>query len=103
MRSSTLETFNQDWFTIARSSMSGLRRFLFSAVIAAGTTAGFVAAVGATKDGLVGLLFGGFWIGIYAFLGFVGLSRRLDRVAKLTLLSSAEYKRLQDRGDAELR
>ena len=81
--------------------MSGLRRFLLSAVLAAGTT-GFVAAVGATKDGLVVLLFGGFWIGIYAFLGFVGLSRRLDRVAHLKLLSSDEYKRLQELGDSEL-
>ena len=33
--------------------MSGLRRLLLSAGLAAGTTAGFVAAVGATKDGLV--------------------------------------------------
>ena len=83
--------------------MSGLRRFFLSSVLAAGTTAGFVAAVGATKDGLVVLLFGGFWIGFYAFLGFVGLSRRLDRVAHLNLLSSDEYKRLQDLRDGELR
>ena len=102
MRSSTLETFNQDWFTIARTSMSGLRRFLFSAVLAAGTTAGFMAAVGAAQDGLVVLLFAGFWIGIYAFLGFVTLSRRLDRVAHLKLLSSDEYKRLQDLDECEL-
>ena len=81
--------------------MSGLRRFFLSSVLAAGTTAGFVAAVGATKDGLVVLLFGGFWIGIYAFLGFVGLSRRLDRVARLRVLSADEYKRLLDRGDGE--
>ena len=54
--------------------MSGLRRFLVSAVLAAASTAGFMAAVGAAKDGLLVLLFGGFWIGIYAFLGFVGLS-----------------------------
>ena len=82
--------------------MSGLRRFLFSAVLAAASTTGFVAAVGAAKDGLLVLLFGGFWIGIYAFLGFVGLSRRLDRVARLRVLSADEYKRLLDRGDGEL-
>ena len=83
--------------------MSGLRRFLLSALLAAGTTAGFVAAVGAAQDGLVVLLFGGFWIGMYAFLGFVGLSRRLDRVSHLKLLSSEEYKRLQDSDDGPLR
>ena len=82
--------------------MSGLCRLVLSAVLAAGTTAGFMAAVGASKDGLTVLLFGGFWIGIYAFLGFVGLSRRLDRVAHLKLLSSEEYKRLQDCVDREL-
>ena len=52
--------------------MSGLRRFLLSALLAAGTTAGFVAAVGAAKDGLVVLLFGGFWIGMYAFWALSG-------------------------------
>jgi len=83
--------------------MDGLRRFLLSAVFAAGTTAGFVAAVGAAKDGLVVLLFGGFWIGIYAFLGFVGFSRRLDRLARLKVLSADEYKRLQDWDDGALR
>ena len=83
--------------------MSGLLRCLGSAVIAAGTTAGFVAAVGAAKDGLVVLLFGGFWIGIYAFLGFVGFSRRLDRLAQLKVLSADEYKRLQDLDDGALR
>ena len=40
--------------------MSGLRRFLVSAVLAAASTAGFMAAVGAAKDGLLVLLFGGF-------------------------------------------
>ena len=94
---------DQTWLRVALCFMCGLRRLLLSAGLAAGTTAGFVAAVGATKDGLVVLLFGGFWIGIYAFLGFIGLSRRLDRVAHLKLLSSTEYKRLQDRGDGELR
>ena len=79
--------------------MSGLSRLVLSAVLAAGTTAGFMAAVGASKDGLTVLLFGGFWIGIYAFLGFVGLSRRLDRVARLKLLSSDDYKRLRDLRD----
>jgi len=83
--------------------MSGLLRCLGSAVIAAGTTAGFVAAVGAAKDGLVVLLFGGFWIGIYAFLGFVGFSRRLDRLAQLKVLSADEYKRLQNLDDGALR
>ena len=83
--------------------MSGLRRSLFSAVLAAGTTAGFVAAVGAAKDGSLVLLFGGFWIGLYAFLGFVGLSRRLDRVAHLKVLSFDEYKRLKDLDDGALR
>ena len=79
--------------------MGGLRRFIVSSVLAAGTTAGFVAAVGATRDGSLLLLFGGFWIGIYAFLGFVGLSRRLDRVARLKLLSSDDYNRLRDLRD----
>ena len=83
--------------------MSGLRRLVLSAVLAAVTTAGFMAAVGAATDGLVVLLFGGFWIGIYAFLGFVGLSRRLDRVAHLKVLSSDEYERLQDLDDGALR
>ena len=83
--------------------MGGLRRLLLSFVIAVGTTAGFVTAVGAAKDGLLVLLFGSFWIGIYAFLGFVGFSRRWDRFAHLKVLSSEEYKRLQDRCDGELR
>jgi len=83
--------------------MGGLRRFLLSAVLAAGTTAGFVAAVGAAKDGLLVLLFGGFWIGIHAFLGFVGFSRRLDRLAHLKVLSADEYKRLQNLDDGALR
>ena len=82
--------------------MSGLRRFLLSAVVAAASTAVFMAAVGAAKDGLFVLLFGGFWVGIYAFLGFVGLSRRLDRVARLRVLSADEYNRLLHRGDDEL-
>jgi len=71
-----------------------LRRLILSCLLAVAATAGFVAAVGASKDGLVLLLFGGFWIGIHAFLGFVRLSRRLDRVARLNLLSSSEYERL---------
>ena len=83
--------------------MIDLRRFLLSAVLAAGTTAGFMAAVGAATDGLLVLLFWGFWIGIYAFLGFVGLSRRLDRLAHLKVLSADEYKRLQDLDDGALR
>ena len=83
--------------------MSGLCRLVLSAVLAAGTTAGFMAAVGASKDGLTVLLFGGFWIGLYAFLGFVGLSRRLDRVARLRVLTADEYKRLKDLNDGALR
>ena len=75
--------------------MGGLRRLLLSCVIAAGTTAGFVAAVGATKDGLVVLLFGGFWLGIHAFLGFVRLSCRYDRIAGLRLLSFEDYERMR--------
>ena len=78
-----------------------LSHLVVSGVFSAAATAGFVAAVGAAKDGLLVLLFGGFWIGIYAFLGFVGLSRRLDRVARLRVLSADEYKRLLDRGDRE--
>jgi len=76
-----------------------LRRLILSCLLAVAATAGFVAAVGASKDGLVLLLFGGFWIGIHAFLGFVRLSRRLDRVARLNLLSSSEYERLTHRQD----
>ena len=75
--------------------MGGLRRLLLSCVIAAGTTAGFVAAVGATKDGLVVLLFGGFWLGIHAFLGFVRLSCRHDRIAGLRLLSFEDHERMR--------
>jgi hypothetical protein len=75
--------------------MSGLRRFLLSAVLAAGTTAGFMTAMGAAQDGLVVLLFGGFWIGIHAFLGFVRLSCRHDHIAGLRLLSFEDYERMR--------
>ncbi len=72
-----------------------MRQWLLSCVLAAGATAGFVAAVGAAKDGLLLLLFGGFWIGIHAFLGFVRLSYRNDRIAGLRLLSFEDYERMQ--------
>ena len=75
--------------------MSGLRRLFLSFVVAAGTTAGFVAAVGASKDGLLVLLFGGFWIGAHAFLGFVRLSCRHERIAGLRLLSFEDYERMR--------
>ena len=52
---------------------------------------GFAAAVDAARDWLLILLFGGFWLGMHAFLGFVRLSRRLDREAQLPLLSAADY------------
>ena len=52
-----------------------------------------MAAVGAAKDGLVVLLFGGFWIGIHAFLGFVRMSCRHDRIAGLRL-SFEDYVRM---------
>ena len=64
-------------------------------MIAAATTAGFVAAEGAAKDGLLVLLFGGFWIGIHAFLGFVRMSCRHDRIAGLRLLSFEDYVRMR--------
>ena len=72
-------------------------RLLLSAALAGLATAGFVLLVGASADALVLLLFAGFWIGLHAFLGFVRLSKRLEHVAGLTELSSAEYERLTDR------
>ena len=79
--------------------MRRVGRLLLSAVLAALATAGFVLLVGASADALVLLLFAGFWIGLHAFLGFVRLSKRLERVEGLTVLSSAEYERLMDRAD----
>ena len=79
--------------------MRRVGRLLLSAVVAALATAGFVLLVGASADALVLLLFAGFWIGLHAFLGFVRLSKRLERVEGLTVLSSAEYERLMDRAD----
>ena len=76
--------------------MRRVGRLLLSAVVAALATAGFVLLVGASADALVLLLFAGFWIGLHAFLGFVRLSKRLERVEGLTVLSSAEYERLTD-------
>ena len=77
--------------------MRRVGRLLLSAVLAALATAGFVLLVGASADALVLLLFAGFWIGLHAFLGFVRLSKRLEHVAGLTELSSADYERLTDR------
>ena len=71
-------------------------RLLLSGGLAGLATAGFVLLVGASADALVLLLFAGFWIGLHAFLGFVRLSKRLERVEGLTVLSSAEYERLTD-------
>ena len=72
-------------------------RLLLSAALAGLATAGFVLLVGAKADALLLLLFSGFWIGLHAFLGFVRLSKRLEHVADLTELSSAEYERLMHR------
>ena len=66
-------------------------QLLKSGILALAATLGFAAAVDAARDGLLVLLFCGFWLGIHAFLGFVRLSTRLDREARLTLLSAAEY------------
>ena len=62
-----------------------------SGLLALAATWGFAAAVDAAQDGLLILLFGGFWLGIHAFLGFVRLSTRLDREAQLPLLDAADY------------
>ena len=70
-----------------------LGQWLFSGFLASLATVGFVMAVGADPDGLLLLLFGGFWIGIHAFLGFVRLSSRLDREARLPILSAEDYER----------
>ena len=72
-------------------------RLLLSGGLAGLATAGFVLLVGASADALVLLLFAGFWIGLHAFLGFVRLSKRLEHVAGLMELSSADYERLTDR------
>ena len=60
--------------------MRRVQRLLLSAGLAGLATTGFVLAVGARQD---------------AFLGFVRLSQRLDRVARLKLLSTSEYERLR--------
>ena len=75
--------------------MRRVRGLLLSAGLAGLATMGFVLAVGARQDALLILLFAGFWIGLHAFLGFVRLSQRLDRVARLKLLSTIEYERLR--------
>ena len=66
-------------------------QLLLSGLLALAATWGFAAAVDAAQDGLLILLFGGFWLGIHAFLGFVRLSTRLDREAQLPLLDAADY------------
>ena len=45
------------------------------------------------------VLFAGFWLGLHAFFGFVRLSRRIDHAMRLTLMSSAEYDRLDHGSD----
>ena len=69
-------------------------RLLVSGVLASLAAKGFIKAVGASPDWTLLLLFAGFWIGIHAFLGFVRFSQRLDRVARLNLLSAEDYKRI---------
>ena len=74
-----------------------MRRFLrlfVSGVLALLATKGFIKAVNATPDWSLLLLFAGFWIGIHAFLGFVRFSQRLDRVARLNILSAEDYERI---------
>ena len=75
--------------------MRRVQRLLLSAGLAGLATTGFVLVVGARQDVLLILLFAGFWIGLHAFIGFVRLSQRLDRVARLKLLSTSEYERLR--------
>ena len=75
--------------------MRRVQRLLLSAGLAGLATAGFVLAVVARRDALLILLFAGFWIGLHAFLGFMRLSHRLDREARLKLLSTSEYDRLR--------
>ena len=75
-------------------------RLLFSGAVAGVATLGFVGAVGANLNGLVLVLFAGFWLGLHAFFGFVRLSRRMDHAMRLKLMSSAEYDRLNHGADA---
>ena len=79
--------------------MGRLARLLFSGVVAGMATLGFLAAVGADLNGLVLVLFAGFWLGLHAFFGFVRLSRRLDHAMRLKLMTSTEYDRLGRRSD----
>ena len=71
-----------------------LFRLFLSGALALLATKGFIKAVNASQDWTLLLLFAGFWIGIHAFLGFVRFSKRLDRVARLNLLSSEDYERI---------
>ena len=79
--------------------MGRLARLLFSGVVAGMATLGFLAAVGADLNGLVLVLFAGFWLGLHAFFGFVRLSRRLDHAMRLKLMTSTEYDRLDHGSD----
>ncbi|MAR06372.1 MAG: hypothetical protein CL862_04650 [Cyanobium sp. NAT70] len=68
-------------------------QLLLSGSLALLATLGFVTAVGAAHNAMLLLLFGGFWLGMHSFLGFVRLSSRLDREARLPLLSAEDYDR----------
>ena len=72
-----------------------LLSLLLSCVLSAVATAAFLAAVGAVQDGLVVVLFGGFWIGIHSFVGFVRLSYRNNQIVGLKLLSRERYEELR--------
>ena len=74
--------------------MQRFLRLFVSGALAFLATKGFIKAVGASPDWSLLLLFAGFWIGIHAFLGFVRFSQRLDRVARLNLLSAEDYERI---------
>ena len=83
--------------------MQRFLRLFVSGALAFLATQGFIKAVNASPDWSLLLLFAGFWIGIHAFLGFVRFSQRLDRVARLNLLSAEDYERIsqasQDRSE----
>ena len=84
---------------VGELTMGRFVRLLFSGAVAGVATLGFVGAVGANLNGLVLVLFAGFWLGLHAFFGFVRLSRRMDQAMRLTLMSSAEYDRLDHGSD----
>ena len=66
-------------------------RLLFSGAVAGVATLGFVGAVGANLNGLVLVLFAGFWLGLHAFFGF-------DRVEKDRSPRCEGGLRVQDKG-----